>query len=302
MNEAERRLAELADRQRQVFTRAQARGAGVSASGLSRRLVSGLFVPVGTHSLTFAGVTLDWRGQLQAGILDLGRGTLVSAEAAAAMHELDGFDEGPLVYLVPRELRERMTAGEVTSSSDIHPLDKCVVDGLPVVSGTRAVVEVLSRCNVTQAGNALDSATRKRITAPTVVERRLVELGRQGRAGVAMFDELMKLAGVESWLERKFLKLIRETGLPEPALQRTYREDGVHVARVDFDFAPLPIIVEVGGQRGYMSTEERRRQEHRRNAMQLVGKVIYFFTTEDVRDTPDYVLGTLHGCIPGRAS
>ena len=94
--------------------------------------------------------------------------------------------------------------------------------------------------------------------------------------------------------------MIRGTGLPEPALQRTYRDDAQHVARVDFDFAPLPVIVEVGGQRGYMSTEERRRQEHRRNAMQLLGKLIYFFTTEDVKNAPDYVLETLRACLPGR--
>jgi len=172
---------------------------------------------------------------------------LVSAEAAAALHLLDGYREGPLVFLVPRSMRRRLTVGEV--------------------------------------------------------RRRLIELGRQGRAGVAVFDELVKLAGVESWLERTFLKLMRETGLPEPALQRTYREDGIHVVRVGFDFHPLPIIVEVGGQHGYMSTEERRRREHRRNAaMQLLGRTVYFFTTEDVASAPNYVLNTLRGCLPHRAS
>ena len=90
------------------------------------------------------------------------------------------------------------------------------------------------------------------------------------------------VAGVESWLERAFLRILRGTALPTPTMQRTYRRDGTHVARVDFDFAPLPVIVEVGGQRGYLSTTERQRQERRRNELQLLGKVIYFFTTEDV--------------------
>lgn len=51
------------------------------------------------------------------------------------------------------------------------------------------------------------------------------------------FDELMAAAGVESWLERTFMTLVQEAGLPEPRLQRVVRADGRHVARVDFDFA-----------------------------------------------------------------
>ena len=42
-----------------------------------------------------------------------------------------------------------------------------------------------------------------------------------------------------------------------------------------------------------MSATERRRQEHRHNQLQLLGQVIYFFTTEDVSGDPAYVVATL---------
>jgi len=84
MNEPERRLAAFAAEQRQVFTRAQALAAGLSASGLSRRKASGQFVVVGPRTFTLGGVCLDWRGRLQAGLLDLGPGALVSAEAGVS--------------------------------------------------------------------------------------------------------------------------------------------------------------------------------------------------------------------------
>lgn len=238
MNDAERRLIGIASRQRQVFTRRQALEAGLSSTGVYRRLDSGLFVPVGPHTMTLVGVTLDWRSQLQAGLLDLGLGALVSAEAAAALHGLDGFAVGPLVYLVPRSRRRRTTVGAVTSTHDVAALDRCTVDGLVVTSCTRTVVELLARVGPDEVGNALDSGTRKRLTAPAVVARRLAELGRQGRAGVADFDAVMRLAGVESWLERRFLRLLQGSGIPAAVVQRTYRADGAHVARVDFDFAP----------------------------------------------------------------
>jgi hypothetical protein len=102
---------------------------------------------------------------------------------------------------------------------------------------------------------------------------------------------------VESWLERRFLALIRSAGLPRPAVQRTYRRDGRHVARVDFDFAPAPVIVEVGGQKGYLTTRERQRQGRRRNELHLLGKVPYFFCYEDVTEEPGYVAATVRAAL-----
>ena len=275
--------------------------AGLTHSAIWRRERSGLFVRCGTRALRFAGVELSYRGQLKAGLLDLGPEALISGRAAAAVLELDGFDEGPLEYLQPRSQRDRTTTGLVTSTSEISRLDRVTIDGLECTSGTRTVVQLLLTSSEREVGNALDSATRKHLTAPSVVGRRLDELGTQGRRGVAMFNRVMESAGVQSWLERQFLGMLKSAGLPRPQLQRTYRSDRVHIARVDFDFDPLPVIVEVGGRRGYLSFDERRRQERRRNALQLLGKTVYFFTTEDVIETAQYVVTTVRDAIAAAA-
>jgi len=293
MTRDHQRLIELAASQHQVFTPAQAVAAGLSKTGVARRVHSGVFVPCGTHALHFAGVTLTYRGKLMAGLLDLGPGALVSGRASAPLLGLDGFDETHLEYLVLREQRGRTTTGLVTSTHHISRLDRVEIDGLPCTSGTRTVVQLLGRASEREIGNALDSGTHMRLTGPSVVRQRLDELGTQGRAGVAVFNRVMESAGVQSWLERQFLGLMRSSGLPKPTLQRTYRADGAHIARVDFDFSPTPMIVEVGGRKGYLSFDERRRQERRRNELQLVGKTIYFFTTEDVVEDPPYVLTTV---------
>jgi hypothetical protein len=67
----------------------------------------------------------------------------------------------------------------------------------------------------------------------------------------------------------------------------------VHIARVDFDFSPAPVIVEVGGRRGYLAADDRRRQEHRRSELQLIGKIVYFFSSEDVTEREPYVVATV---------
>jgi len=205
--------------------------------------------------------------------------------------------EGPVELLVPTERRRAGSPGHVSSSPTIGPSDRCVVDGLPVTSGTRTVLELLGRVSPRELGNAIDSATRLGLTAPVVLERRLAELGRQGRQGVAAFDRVMQSAGVQSWLEREFLHLTAAAGIRPPSVQRVYRKDGRHVARVDFDYEPAPLVVEVGGRRGYLSADDRRRQERRRNELQLLGRTIYFFTTEDIVSDPGYVVATVRSAL-----
>jgi hypothetical protein len=190
MKEIDAALVELAARQHQVFSRMQAREAGVSASSLSRRVASGRLIVCGTSALHLPGATLTYRGRLMAGLLDLGREALVSGRAAANLHGLDGFNEGPIEFLVPRPLRSRTTAGNVTSTgSRIVPLDRVVIDCLACTSATRTIVELLANATPDEAGDALASATRRRLTAPAVVSRRLDELGRNGRTGVRALDE-----------------------------------------------------------------------------------------------------------------
>ena len=297
MNDADRRIASIAARQRNVFSRRQALAAGLSRSAYQRRVESGLFVPVGSHTSRFAGQELDWRGQLMAGLLDLGPGALVTGRSAAGLHQLDGFGEGPIEHLVPRAHRGRVAHGELSSTLGLDRIDRVVVDGLRVTSGTRTVLELAGRVGERALGNAIDSACRLGLTSPVFLRRRLEQLGRAGRPGVAVFERVMESAGVQSWLEREFERLLRSAGLPVPSRQRTYRRDGQHIARVDFDFAPWPVVAEVGGRRGYLSADDRRRQEHRRNELQLIGKVVYFFSTEDVVDAPAYVVGTLRAAL-----
>lgn len=240
------------------------------------------------------GTATSWYSKLMAGLLDLGPEALISGRAGARLLGLDGFESESVEFLVPRSLRHRATVGTVTSSSDIRPIDRTVIDGFGVTSATRTVIELVRSATFAEVGNALDSACSMRLTAVPVVRRRLGELGRQGRAGVAMFEQLVGVGTVESWLERQFVAVIRDARLPEPVLQHRHRLAGVGVARVDFEYPLWAVVVEV---RGYLSLDERRRKERRRNALPLEGGTIYFFTRNDVVDEPAYVVRTIAAAL-----
>jgi very-short-patch-repair endonuclease len=234
---------------------------------------------------------------LRAGLLDLGTDALLAGRAVAALYRLDGFTEGPLEFFVPRWQRDRSTTGLVRSGPAVAPTDRATVEGFAVTSAALTIIHLAAHASRREVANALDSATRLRLVTPDSVQRRLDSLRHRGVGGIAMLDDVLREAGVESWLERRFLELVRSAGLPEPALQRIYKRGTQHVARVDFDFAPASIVVEVGGQKGYLTREERQRQERRRSQLQLLGKIVYFFSHEDVAADPRYVMDTLRAAL-----
>jgi hypothetical protein len=292
-----RSLAARAAEQHGVVSRRQMAALGISRWTIQRATAGGLLVPSGRRAWRFAGTPPSWRGDLQAGLFDLGSQALVGGRAAAALLGLDGFAERPLEFVIPRTQRGRATAGVVRTVQHLQPTDRSTVDGLACTNATLTVIHLAAFAGRHATANALDSAMRLRLASTEQLVHRLTQARDHGVAGVELLDELLVDAGVESWLERRFLALIRSAGLPQPALQRVYRRDGRHVARVDFDFSPWPVVVEVGGQKGYLTTRERQRQERRRNELHLLGKIVYFFSYEDVTEEPAYVAGAVRSAL-----
>jgi very-short-patch-repair endonuclease len=301
MNDALLRLAKMAATYHGIASHDQATECGISDAAWQRLKRRGVLVPVGTHTVRHAGTPLTWYGELASGLLDLGDEAFVAARSAAALHGLDGFAPGPLELYVPRRLRGRTTSGQVHSGPAVEQIDRDEVDGLRVTSATLTILHLARDCRRDELTNALDSAVRLGLTSPDFLRRRFEAVRHRGFAGAALLDDVLIDAGVQSWLERKFLQLIRRAGLPMPAVQRIHRRGTEHIARVDFDFEPRPAIVEVGGRKGYLTRRERQRQERRRSALQAEGKVIWFFTYEDVVDDPDYVVRTLRTAVRSAA-
>jgi hypothetical protein len=293
MSDALDRLAAVAASQRDVFTRGQAHEAGLSPSALARHVATHRMQRVGTRTLAFGRFAVPWRSRLQAGLLDLGDGALISGRSASALLGLDGFAEGPLGYLVPRGLRHRRTPGVVSSSPTLCGLDRTVVDGLACTSATRTIISLVGDASRSELERAVQSALRAGLTSVPTLVRRLADLRHGGMEGVGDLDWVLAEGGVESWLERRFLDLVRRAGLPAPALQVRHRIGPACVARVDFGWPDTPMLVEVGGKLGYLTARERQRKERRRNALQLQGKVVYFFSYEDITEDPGLVIATL---------
>jgi very-short-patch-repair endonuclease len=261
---------------------------------IRRWVRDGRLVKVAPRVWRVAGSPVTWRQRLVAGLLSLGSEACVSHEAAAQLH---GFDRTPadhVEFTIGRPRRSIRLEETVHTTKYWPRTDRVSIDGLRVTSATRTVID-LARARAPEARlqAAIESAVRTGASAPLVIERRLSELRGPGRWGCRLLDRVLLDAGGHTMLERRFLQLMRAAGLPRPSTQVVFRSDQRTVARVDFLYRELAIVVEVTGRRGHSSPSERARDAQRRNELQDMGVRVFEYTWEDVTRRAPYVTGSM---------
>lgn len=227
---------------------------------------------------TIADAALDW----------LGKDAALFGVSAAANWTMAPFElELPVHVVVPRGRRWLSRSVVVHSTKQWTTGDLLVQNGRRTTSATRTIIDLAGQpVSARDLADAIDSAMNHRWTAVPTLQKRMLKLGGPGRAGIRRLRTVVLDAGGHSFLERRFLKLVREAGLPGPMCQVIERDGDTTIARVDFLFPASNVIVEVSGRLGHASDEERAKDAKRRNALQLRGRVVLEFTTGAVLDDP----------------
>lgn len=240
------------------------------------------------------GAPTTHRQLLRAGLLCLGERSWVSFEAAAALHGLDRSDARAVEFTVPRTRRHGPLPFVVHTTKRLRALDTVRVDGLRVMSATRTIYDLaLAGATPERLEAAIDSAVRMQLSSPEVLRRRLADLRGSGRWGCRTVAAMIEDSGGHSPLERRFLAIVRRAGLPRPRTQVVFRRHTRTIARVDFLFEDVGVVVEVSGQLNHASPAERARDAQRRNELQDLGLRVYEYTWADVTQRPDMVVRTL---------
>ena len=294
-NDALTAVLRLAERQHGAVGVAQARGSGLGARDQRALIASGKLRLTEPTVLVASGSPDTWFRRLQVGLLALGPGAFVSHEAAAVLLGLDRSQPGRVEFTVNRRSRRRALAGAALHTTrHVGAHDVITVHGFRCSSATRTILDLAcDGASPTRLAAAIDSSVRLRLSAPLVLMNRLAELRGPGQRGVHLLDELLLDSGGESMLERRFLALVREAGLPRPVTQRRIRSDGRHVARVDFLYAEQRVVVEVSGRLGHSNPEDRERDAQRRNELQDLGYRVYEYTWGHLTRGSDYVVSSL---------
>jgi hypothetical protein len=287
-------LAAIAANHHGVFTTKMAQEAGVSDRLRNEWLEIGRIHRLGTHTFRCAGSCITWTTSLAAALGDLGQAALVAGRSAGALQHLDGFAQGPVELWVPRSARNRSCSATTrTSARPMLAGDVVTIDGLRCVTAERLILDsLLFRFTRAEIHNAIDSAIRMRLTSEKRLRQRVLDdLATNAPHRQRLIGALIDSGG-ESALERRFLALIRQAGLPRPQLQRTYRSGTRTVARVDAEFAG-GLVVELAGHGTHATRVQRQRDAQRHTELTLRNKRVITFTYDDVFGRPRWMLDVL---------
>jgi very-short-patch-repair endonuclease len=296
-------LMKIGEGKHGLIVRADVARAGLSSDQWNRRLEHGAWCEMAPQVWRSRGVPATWQLRVRAGLIWLGPNAALFGRTAAAWWGIDARPVDDVEFVVPRRRRAVEGPFIVHTTTEWDTSELLRKDGVRLTNALRSIIDLAGTEPSAKAlENVIDEAVRKKLLSLDRLAERVGELGGRGRSGSVMLRSLLLDSGGDSHLERRFLELVRRAHLPRPTCQVIHREGTKTIARVDFLFAGTNVVVEVTGRLGHVSDAERRRDAHRRNALQLAGRVVLEFTTADVLDAKDYVTTTLRSWLPGHVA
>lgn len=272
------------------------RDLGVSPERWRRLRDAGLWLEVTPGHFRHAATPVTLELQIRAGHGWLGNAGGLFANTALVWLGVEVAPPRDAEFVSSRSMRHLPPGLRVHTSRRWDPADFILHRGVRTSTATRAVIDLATvERRAATIEDAIDASIRARRTALPRIRRRLVDLGGRGRTGSTLLREILLDAGGESFLERRFLRLMRTHGLPRPQCQVVMPSRSGQRMRVDFLFGR--VVVEVSGRLGHSSDADRRRDARRRNELQAQGFAVIEFTTVDVIDDPAHVVATVRAAI-----
>lgn len=224
-----------------------------------------------------------------AAVLAGGPQALLSHRSAAALWGIRRWSGGKIEIVVPPSQSRRRDEIRVYGRRRHDAPERREIAGIPVTHPVAVLVDLATCLPTGQLEAAINEADHRNLVDP---ERLLIALDAlQRRAGVGrlrrvLMGPVITLPATE--LERRFLPLAREAGLPPPQTQRWM--DG---HRVDFYWQHLDLVVETDSLRYHRTAFAQAKDKRRDNDHTRAGRASLRFTHGQIRHEPGYVRTTL---------
>jgi very-short-patch-repair endonuclease len=291
-------LAERAELQHGVISRAQAMACGLTASALARRLAAGRVVALHPGVYRWPGTPVTWEQEVVAACLACGPGTVASHRSAAAVWGL--LDRTDLVEVATRRPRCPKPRGVLLHrSTDLDDTHTTVRRGLPVTNPLRTMVDLGAVVGHQAVEDALDRGLGAHLFSVAAVEHLLFDVARPGRRGCGVLRQVLDrralgAARPDGLLEPRMARLMRSAGFPPAAFQHVVPEAG---ARVDFAYPTIRLAIEVDGFAFHSSSDAMSSDHDRHNRLLAAGWRVVRFTWPDVVRRPQRVTTRLSAVL-----
>jgi hypothetical protein len=186
-----------------------------------------------------------------------GDGAVVSHRTAAMLHGLEGLSarrrDEPIELTVPLTTQARTSGVLVHRSRKLDRVDRSKIDGVPVTSLPRTLIDLSAMLDDRHLSVALDSGLAHHPDMDVALFRRaLRRLRTRGRPGTAALARLLDERApdaihLDSALERRFAIALRRAGLPPPKEHYDVVHDGRRIMEADFAYPRERIAIELHG-------------------------------------------------------
>ena len=234
-------------------------------------------------------------------------GGVATCCTAASVHGLDGFAVGPVPDVLVTRARYdyRWPIARIHTTTWLPPEDIVLVGAIPTLGVARTLFSmaalVPAELTYERVRGAVDDAVRAGLAHDPWLWWTLERLRCRGRNGVSVFEAILATRAegevTESWLERETIRVLVGAGLPTPICQQRVRRKGAFVARVDFCYPDVRLVIEVSGYRWHRTRAQMESDLRRRRELTLAGYRVLEYSYDDVVTRPGRLIAEVSEAI-----
>lgn len=252
------------------------------AGGL-HRLHAGVYSIVPRHLLKREGLWM-------AAVLACGEGAVLSHRSAAALHGLRPSGGVKIDVTVPCRSRRGHEGVRVHCSTTLTEADVTVVNGIPVTTVARTLLDLGEAITQRQLERAFDQADILEALDGRAIDDQLAR--NPTRAGAkkvrkVLTEHYIGSTPTENEFEEKFLALTRDLGLPDPRPQFYIDPgDGEPLIRADFAWPDRKIAVETDGRKTHGTKQAFESDRRRDQRLVAAGWIVIRVTWRQLKFRP----------------
>ncbi len=299
------KLSKKAAEQHGLMTEADADAVGVDQATISQLVESGAWEVVRPGVFRKKANSQTETQQLRALCLWLDeKKTVVSHRSAA---RLLGFklDAADLEVTTSEDSPVDVPGVIVHRSKAMDEADHKNLRGIVVTTGARTIIDLAAVVSEEELAFLVEEAWRKQIATPQFVRKRLKVLAKKGRR-IGALREILKDTDtrskpLESALEVKVWRMLKNSGLPLPRPNYEFRDDFGQPGHVDFAYPHCDLAIECDGFEFHNNPKAFEDDRLRAQRLAAVGWRVMPLTWKQVKNEEAKVLERIRHALKFRS-
>jgi very-short-patch-repair endonuclease len=238
---------------------------------------------------------LTLRGHFIAAVLSFGPHAVLSHRSAARLWNLLPDSRPVIDVTVPRGGGRSRGKVRVHQTRQLHPNDVTVLDGIPVTSLARTLLDVAASEKPDRIELAIEQAEKLKLIDARAIDEALERSPRHtGRRplSAALTDVAHTARGTRRELERRFQKLVRDAQLPRPEVNTI-----VEGCEVDVVWREQRLIVELDSREFHLTRRAFETDRERDARLQIAGYRVIRITWRRLVNEPRTIVKELEALL-----